>query len=152
MDERRLQNFFHFTEADLLANQSGQFSDEQKKHLSRQAKAERASARSSAVILFVIAAVGLAVGLTIGSIAPIGMGRILIFSFMGVLWPLAWAGKGVSIILSARKLQETRLRHVSGPAHIIRYGDADIMLQINGVEFDLDKNPSGVIAQSSMSI
>jgi len=147
MDEQRLRKFFHFAKADLLANQRGQFSDEQKKHLSQQAKAEQASARSSAFILFVVAAAGLAVGLIVGSMAPMGMGRILIFSFMGVLWPLAWAGKGVSIILSARKLQEPRLRQVSGLAHIIRHGDADIMLQINGVEFDLDRNPSGVIME-----
>ena len=63
MDERRLRQFFHFTEEDLLANRRGQFSEHQKKRLSREAEAEQASARSSAVILFVIAAAALAVGL-----------------------------------------------------------------------------------------
>jgi hypothetical protein len=64
MDERRLRKFFRFTEDDLLANHHGQFSERQKKRLSQKAKAEQASARSSAAILFVIAAAGLAVGLT----------------------------------------------------------------------------------------
>ncbi|HEU0294618.1 MAG TPA: hypothetical protein VFR47_17895, partial [Anaerolineales bacterium] len=77
MDERRLRKFFLFTEDDLLANQRGEFSEDQKKRLSQEAKAEQASARSSAAILFVIAATGLAVGLTIGSIAPTLMGRVL---------------------------------------------------------------------------
>jgi hypothetical protein len=87
MDERRLRKFFHFTEDDLLANCRGQFSENQEKRLRQEAKAEQASARSSAAILFVIAGAGLAIGLTIGSIAPTLIGRILILFFMGILWP-----------------------------------------------------------------
>jgi len=147
MNEQRLRKFFHFTEADLLANSRGGFSETQRQRLSQQAKAEQASARSSAVILFVIAAAGLAIGLTIGSIAPMGMGRILILVFMGVLWPFAWAGKGVNILLAARKLQEPRLRQVSGPVHILRHEDAEYVLQVEGHDFDLDGNPSGVIME-----
>lgn len=147
MDERRLRKYFHFTEADLLANRRGQFSDGQMKRLSQQAKVEQASARSSAVILLVIAAAGLAVGLTIGSIAPTLTGRILVFLIMGVLWPFAWAGKGVRIILAARTLQEPRLRTVSAPAHLIRHTDEDFVLQMNGLEFDLARNPSGAVME-----
>ena len=147
MDERRLRKYFQFTEADLLANRRGQFSEGQMKRLSQQAKQEQASARSSAIILFVIAAAGLAVGLTIGSIAPTVTGRILVFLFMGVLWPFAWAGKGVKIIRAARKLQELRLRTVSGPAHLIRHTDEDYVLQLKGFEFDLDGNPSGTVME-----
>lgn len=51
MDQRRLRKFFHFTEDDLVANRRGQFSEQQKKRLSQEAKAEQASARSSAAIL-----------------------------------------------------------------------------------------------------
>ena len=147
MDERRLRRYFHFTEADLLANRSGQLSEGQLNRLSQQATAERASARSSAVILFVIAAAGLAVGLTIGSIAPTITGRILMFLFMGVLWPLAWAGKGIRIILDARRLQEPRLRMVSGPAHLIQHTKEDHVLQMEGLEFDLDGNPTGTLME-----
>lgn len=147
MDERRLRKFFHFTEADLSANRRGQFSEEQKQRLKQQAKAEGAAARGSAVILFVVAAAGLAIGLTVGSIAPPGLGRILIYLFMGVAWTLAWAGKGVSILLAARKLQEPHLRSVSGPVHIIRHGDAEFLLQVSGQDFDVDGNPSGAIME-----
>jgi len=148
MNEQRLRKFFRFTEADLLANRRGQFSEGQKKSLSQQAKAEQDSARSSATILCVIAAAGLAIGLTIGSIAPTGIGRISVFLLMGVLWPFAWAGKGVRIILAARKLQRPRLHQVSGPVRIIRNGDVDFILQAGGINFDLDSNPAGIIMES----
>lgn len=147
MDERRLRKFFHFTEADLLANWRGEFSVEQKKRLSQHAREEQASARSSAVILFVIAAAGLAVGLTIASIAPTMIGRITIFSLMGVLWPFAWGWKGVTILLDARKLQEPRLRQVSGRVHILHPGEAEYLLQVGEMQFDLDGNPSGSIME-----
>ena len=147
MDERRLRKFFHFTEADLLANRRGEFSDEQKKRLSQHAREEQASARSSAVILFVVAAAGLAVGLTIASIAPTMIGRISIFSLMGVLWPFAWGWKGVTILLEGRKLQAPRLRQVSGPVHILHPGEAEYLLQVGEMQFDLDGNPAGAIME-----
>ena len=147
MDERRLRKFFHFTEDDLLANRRGQFSEHQKKRLGQEAKAEQASARSSATILFVIAAAGLAVGLTIGSIAPTITGRVLILLLMGILWPFVWAGKGVKIILSARALQEPRLRAVSGLVHIVHHGEGEYTLQVEGLEFDVDGNPSGAVME-----
>jgi hypothetical protein len=147
MDERRLRKFFHFTEDDLLANCRGQFSENQEKRLRQEAKAEQASARSSAAILFVIAGAGLAIGLTIGSIAPTLIGRILILFFMGILWPSIWAGKGLHIIRSARAVQEPRLRKVSGRVHVIQHGEEEYTLQVEGLECDVDGNPSGVIIQ-----
>lgn len=76
-----------------------------------------------------------------------GLDRILILLLMGVLWPLAWAGKGVKILLSARTLQEPRLLHVSGPVQIARYRDAGHILQVGGHDFDLEGNPSGLILE-----
>jgi hypothetical protein len=147
MDERRSRKFFHFTEDDLLANRRGQFSEHQKKRLSEEAKAEQASARGSATILFVIATAGLAIGLTIGFIAPAGLGRILIPLLMGILWPAVWAGKGVQIIRAANILQEPRLRTVSGQVHIVHHGEGEYTLQLQGLEFDVDGNPSGAVIE-----
>ena len=147
MDERRLRKFFHFTENDLDANRRGQFSEAQKKRLRQEAKNEQASARSSAAILFVIAAAGLAIGLTIGSIAPTPLSRVLMFFLMGILWPFAWAGKGVKIIRAAHALQAPGLREVNGQAHIIRDADGGHVIQIGKHEFDLDGDPSGVVME-----
>lgn len=145
MDERRLRKFFHFTEEDLLANRRGQLSERQKKRLGQQAKAEHASARSSATILFVIAVAGLAVGLTIASIAPASIGRTLIILLMGILWPSVWAAQGLQTIRTAYALREPRLCQVSGRAHLIRHTDGSHGLKIGAQEFDLDGNPSAVL-------
>ena len=147
MDERRLRKFFHFTAADLLANRRGQFSESQKQRLSQAARAEQASARSSATILFVVAAAGLGIGLIIGFVAPMLIGRILVFSFMGLLWPAVWAGKGLQIIRAAKVSQQPRLRTVRGPAHIIQHGEGEYNLQVAGLKFDVDDNPSGVVME-----
>ena len=145
MDERRLRKFFHFNESDLAANRRAQFSEDQKNRLNAEAKKERKSARESAAILFVIAAAGMILGITIGSIAPTLTGRIFILLLMGVLWPSAWAGKAVQIIRAANALQEPHLSEVSGRVHILHHGDGEYTVQVEGLEFDVDGNPSGAL-------
>ena len=143
MDERRLRKLFHFTEADLAANRRGQFSENQKKRLADEARKEQKSARESAAILFVVGAAGLAVGLTVGFIAPTLMGRILMLSLMGLLWPSAWVGKGIQIIRAANLLQEPLLRQVSGPVQVARHEEGEYTIRVGRLEFDVDGNPSG---------
>jgi len=147
MENQHLRKFFHFTEVDLTANSRGQFSEGQTKRLLTDAKKEQASARSSAVILFVIAAAGMAIGLTITAIAPSGIGRILILLFMGILWTFVWAGKGIQALRSASSLSEPKLGQVSGRIHIVKHTSEDYVLQIGDMEFDLEKNPSGVMME-----
>jgi hypothetical protein len=147
MDERRLKRFFHFTDADLAANRRGQFSAEQKKHLEDDARKEQKSARESAAILFVIAAAGMAVGLTIGYVAPTPIGRILMLFLMDVLWPAAWAGKGIQNIRAANRLQEPRLSEVSGRIHVTPHENGEYTIQVRELEFDVDGNPSGSVME-----
>ena len=64
---------------------------------------------------------------------------------MGVLWPSAWAGQGVQIIRAANALQEPRLREVSGPVHIRHHGEGQYTVQVEGIEFDVDGNPSSTL-------
>lgn len=145
MDERRLRNLLHFNETDLAANRQGQFSEGQKKRLDSEARKEQRSSRESAAILFVIAAAGLAVGIIVGSVAPTLTGRILMLAMMAVLWPAAWAGKGINILLAAKALQQPRLRAVSGPVHILYHGEGEYTLEVQALEFDVDGNPSGAL-------
>lgn len=143
MDERRLRNLFRFNEADLAANRRGHFSEKQITRLSEEAKRERKSAWGSAAILFFIAAVGMAIGIIIGSISPTQIGQIAMYACMGALWPLAWAGKAIQMILAANALNEPRLGFVRGLIKIIHHGDGEYTLQVDGSEFDVDGNPSG---------
>lgn len=147
MDKRRLQKYFVFTENDLESNRRNEFSDGQKKRLAFEARAEQKTSRDSAIILFVIALIGMALGFALGFIAPVGIGRTLLFSTMGFLWPVVWAGKGIQIIRDARALNEPALRSVSGRVHLTHLTNEDHILQLGGMEFDLEGNPSGVIIE-----
>lgn len=142
MDVRRLRRLFQFTEDDLAANRRGRLSEKQIARLEAEARQERKSAWESAAILFVIAAAGMAVGIGIGSIAPTLYSRIAMYFFMGALWPLVWAGKGIQIILAANALREPHLSFVTGQVHVVHHGDREYTLQVEGLEFDVDGNPS----------
>lgn len=143
MDETRLRRLFHFSEADLAANRHGYFSEKQIIRLDAEAQRERKSAWGSAVILFLIAAAGMAIGVILGSISPTTIGRVAMYLIMGTVWPLAWAGKGVQMILAANALSQPRLSFVRGPIQVVHHGDREYSLQIDGVEFDVDGNPIG---------
>lgn len=143
MDELRLRRLFHFNEDDLAANRRGFLSEKQAARLSADAARERKSAWGSAAILFGIAAAGMAVGIIIGSISPTQIGQIAMYSCMGGLWPLAWAGKAVQIILAANALNQPRLSFVRGLVQVLDHGDREYTLQVDGIEFDVDGNPSG---------
>ena len=147
MDVRRLKNLFRFNEEDLLANRRGHFSEKQKLRLDAEAAQQRKSARESAAILFVIAIAGMTIGIVIGSISPTTIGRIAMYFFMGALWPIVWAGKGVQIVRAANALQERHLLAARGPIHILHHGDGEYILQMDGLEFDVDGNPSGAFVE-----
>ena len=147
MNDQRLRKYFKFTENDLSANQNGRFSAEQEKRLSSEAKAEQKSARSSAAILFVIALFGAAIGWGLSSIAPAGLGKILLLLMMGILWPFAWAWKGLNVLADARALREPVLRSVSGRIRLVHHSSEYHVLPLGSMEFDLEGNPSSVIVE-----
>ena len=148
MDEIRLRRLFHFNEDDLAANRRGYFSEKQIIRLDEEAKREQKSAWGSAVILFLIAAAGMAVGIVIGSISPTQIGQIAMYLCMGAVWPLAWGGKAVQIILAANALYQPRLSFVCGPVQVVHHEDREYSLQVDGIEFDVDGNPSGAFRES----
>jgi hypothetical protein len=147
MDELRLRRLFHFNEADLAANRRGHFSEKQIIRLGAEAKRERKAAWGSAAILFLIAAAGMAIGIVIGSISPTQIGQIAMYLCMGAVWPLAWAGKAVQIILAANRLNQSALSFVRGPVQVVNHGDAEYSLQVDGIEFDVDGNPTGAFRE-----
>ena len=147
MDERRLGRLFHFNQDDLAANRRGRFSEKQITRLEAEARKARKSAWESAAILFVIAAAGMAVGIGIGSIAPSLLSQVAMYMFMGTLWPLVWAGKGIQIILAANARQEPRLWFVKGQVRVVHHGEGGYTIQVGGFEFDVDGNPSGVFVE-----
>lgn len=150
MSVQRLRKLFRFNEEDLAANRRGRFSEKQLQQLEHEARKERKSARESAALLFLVAAAGMAVGIGVGSIAPSVLGRIALFGCMGALWPLVWAGKGIQILLAAHRLREPQLSFVRGPVKIVHHGDLEYTFTIEGLEFDLEANPSGALIDAEV--
>lgn len=147
MDELRLRRLFHFNEEDLIANRRGHFSEKQILRLDAEAKRARKSAWGSAAILFLIAAAGMAIGIVIGSISPTQIGQVAMYLCMGAVWPLAWAGKAVQIILAVNRLNQPALSFVRGPVEVVSQADMEYVLRIDGIEFDVDGNPTGAFRE-----
>ena len=145
MDDQRLKKFFHFNNTDLFNNHNGRLSENQARRLEEELKAEQKSARESARILVVIASLGLGAGLLIVVNAPVLAGKILIGLMLCVLWPLAWGWKAWQVWMSAPAERQEQVRAVRGSARVIRY-EEDVMLEVGERQFDLEKNPSGLIA------
>jgi len=53
--------------------------------------------------------------------------------------------QGSTIIRAANALQEPRLREVSGQVQILHHGDGEYTVQLEGLQFDVDGNPSGTL-------
>jgi hypothetical protein len=144
MDDRRIKQFFKFDESDLSANRNGRLSEKQARRLVAEARAERKSARESAGILLVVAVLGLGFGLLIVMNASVVAGEILIGLLLCVLWPLAWGWKAWQAWISVPAGDE-QVRTVRGRVRIIR-DQEDIVLEVEEHQFDLEKDPGGVIA------
>lgn len=145
MNDRGYKNLFEFNEYDLPANRNGRLSERQTKRVLAEAQAERKSARESAGILFVIAALGFGVGAMIAINAPIVTGKVLIGFMLCLLWPLAWGGRAWMVMRSAPSERQDQVQAERGRVRFIRYED-DFVLEVEGRQFDLEKNPSNVIA------
>lgn len=145
MDDARLRQFFKFNESDLRANRNGRLSENQGKRVKDEARAERKSARDSMMILLVIAALGLAFGLIIVINVSLPSARILIGGLLCLLWPLGWGWKAWQAMRSAPPEREEQVRAARGRVRVLRY-DEDVILEVGERQFDLEKNPSGVIA------
>jgi hypothetical protein len=145
MNEHRLKQFFKFDDTDLSANRNGRLSQEQRKKIEAETRAERISARDSAGILFVIALMGVGMGLLIVVNAPQLSAKLVIGFLLCLLWPFAWGSRVVGILKSAPPMtREEQVRVAAGPVRVSRYED-DFILEVNGHQFDLDKNSGGVI-------
>ncbi len=152
MEPHALKKFFHFSDADLLANRNGRLSENQQKRIEAESRLERKSARESAAILLVFASLGLGAGLLIAFNAPTWTGRILIGSLLCVLWPLAWGWRAWGAWRSAPPpTRQEQVRAAKGRVRIVRYED-EYVLEVDGRQFDLEKNPSAVLADGDETV
>ena len=159
-EARKLRKQFDFTEADLMANQSGALSEKQKE---RTAKEEMGGKALGLIIGAVLFLVGLAFGrLALDSMKTITqMPELWLkilwgsFSLIFVLFVLALIGGGAFLIVSQLiGKNQTKLLNIRGRANLIKgYGDRRSHvyydLYINGHEFDGDGSMPKAIMQDA---
>jgi hypothetical protein len=122
MNTPDLMQVLGFTEADLYANRSGRFSEEQKKRLVKEEGGARGNALGMGIFMTVIALVGPAIAVGVG----MANGRENLAMTIGVavgfgcLWPLMY-GFVAYIFLSRLSVKaEPHVGKVEGPVNIVK--------------------------------
>jgi hypothetical protein len=156
MIDQKLMDYFKFDQADLYANESGQFTDKQKERSFKEDQSNRNWSRIGGIVLLFIAAIGIW-GAIVAGIGDPDLGFRIGFGIgFGVIWPLCWGGVGVVMIKNSFSKHEFKLARVQGPINIVReesYSSAQHTtsvsheLHIGGKEFDVEEDLADVMMQ-----
>ncbi len=138
--DQQLMNFFKFDQADLIANQNGQFTEKQKVRLLQEDKKLKGKARLHSIPFLLIAVTG-----PFTAIAPkgfFGWGWVLTW---GLVWTGLWGAIGLFMFLgSLGKPQPLVLAKTKGHVRIVNY-----QIRIGHRSFDVEGNPEDVLIQGN---
>lgn len=156
MINQQLMNYFKFDEADLIANQNGQFTEKQKTRIIQEDTSDRTWSRIGGIILLVIAAVGF-FGAIIAGIMDNNWGFRIGFGIgFGCVWPLIWGGLGFSLLSSSFSKHQFVVTKVQGRVNIVRSESYSSQhhttsvhheLHIGGQEFSVHEDIADVLMQ-----
>lgn len=170
MDDRALQEYFRFDDADLMANRNGQFSDKQTKKLFEDPRSVSGRLKGcigglvGALLLLALAAM-LAVPAISGGLTAVRQSEWVTAIFeivVGGIWGLVWGSfalvalwGGISAALGL--LPKILLNSVKGPVNLVgvrtsrkgRYSTQH-ELHIGGREFDVEERLANIITQGDV--
>jgi hypothetical protein len=161
MVDQKLKDYFKFDEADLSANQNGQFTEKQTARILKGDKSNRIGDNIGAYILLLIALIGLVVavpviGAAVFKSADWGTAIAIGLSF-GCIWPLVWGGLGVrSLFFTSSSKHKFSLAKAQGVVNLESRQTYDsnnrpdiivYTLHIGGKNFKADKSLTDVIMQ-----
>ena len=163
MSDPQLMNYFKFDEADLQANQNGQFTDKQKSRLVKEDKRDKTWSVFGGGFLILIGLIGLIGAIAAGIADPDWGFRIGFGLGFGCIWPLVWGGIGIFILRRAFSQFQVKLLRVMGPVNIIKAErtststDSDgfthtshyfvYELHVSGQSFDVQSNLADIMMQ-----
>ena len=156
MIDQQLMDYFKFNQADLMANQRGQFTARQSARIVKEDASDRSGSRVFGIILLFIAAIGF-----FGAVAAILVDddwgfRIGFGLGFGCIWPLVWGGLGFGLLSSSFSKREFVLAKVQGRVNIIReesYSSSSHTtsitheLHIGGKQFNVEDDLADVLMQ-----
>lgn len=120
MINQQLMDYFKFDQADLIANQRGQFTTKQSARILQEDKSNRGGSRVFGIILLFIAAIGF-FGAVAAIITDDDWGFRIGFGIgFGCVWPLIWGGLGFGLLSSSFGKHEFVLAKVQGRVNIVR--------------------------------
>lgn len=156
MVDTQLMQYFKFDQADLIANEHGQFTEKQKERIFKEDKSSRKWSRIGGIGLIFIGAIGLA-GAIAGWIGDSDWGFRIGFGIgFGIIWPLIWGGIGVALLSSSFGKHEFKLAKVQGQVNIVRresysseHHTTSVYheLHIGGQEFNVEEDLADVMMQ-----
>ena len=156
MIDQPLMDYFKFDQADLFANENGQFTDKQRARIFKEDKSARRWNRIGGIGLLIIAAIGFG-GAVAGWIMDSDWGFRIGFGIgFGVIWPLIWGGIGVGLLASSFSRHQFKLAKVQGRVNIVsresyssEHHTTSIYheLHIGGREFNVNGNLADVMMQ-----
>ena len=156
MINQQLMDYFKFDQADLIANQRGQFTTKQSEQIIRDDKSDRSGSRVLGIILIFIGAIGLG-GAVLAVVNDQNWGFRIGFGLgFGCIWPLIWGGIRYIMLSSSFGRHEFVLAKVQGRVNIVRqesYSSSSHTtrisheLHIGGKEFDVEGNIADVLMQ-----
>ena len=156
MIDQQLANYFKFDQADLIANQNGQFTDKQKTRIFKEDTSGRTWSRVAAVVLIGIAAIGF-FGAVFAILNDSDWGFRIGFGLgFGCIWPLVWGGIGMLLLVNSFSKHDFALAKVQGRANIVRresysseHHTTNIYheLHIGDEEFSVEEDLANVIMQ-----
>jgi hypothetical protein len=156
MIDQQLMDYFKFDQADLNANENGQFTEKQKVRIFKEDKSGRRWSRIGGIGLLLIAAMGFG-GAVLGWIADPDWGFRIGFGLgFGVIWPLIWGGIGAFLIKNSFSKHQFKLTKVQGRVNIVsresyssEHHTTSIYheLHIGGKEFNINEDLADVMMQ-----
>ncbi len=156
MVDQQLMSYFKFDDADLYANQNGQFTAKQKARIIQEDKSSRASSRGWGIFLMLIGLLGLVIAIVAG-IAESDWGFRIGFGIgFGLIWPVVWGGIGFLLAKDSFEKHDFKLARVQGRANLVAHESYNSSshtttvsheLHIGGHEFDVEEDAADVIMQ-----
>ncbi len=156
MINQQLMDYFKFDQADLNANENGQFTEKQKARIFKEDKSDRKWSRIGGIVLLFIGAIGLG-GAIVGWIADSDWGFRIGFGIgFGVIWPLIWGGIGAALIKNSFSKHQFKLTKVQGRVNIVwresyssEHHTTSVFheLHIGGKEFSVNEDLADVMVQ-----
>jgi len=121
VQDRKLEDYFKFEEADLQANREGHFSTKQMDMLAAMDSSDNIRRKISGVGSLIVALAGLGGAIWVFVSTEDWISKIMMGIGFGIFWPLVWGGIGIYLLRSPGSKRKYKLGQAQGPVSYTRH-------------------------------